>query len=79
MRSADARCAGIECPDRVARRVQTMLNIVEPRESVKARYLFAKDHDRSSCLDKPKPGWKEVSLVLFALPLPRRAEGLTGS
>jgi hypothetical protein len=56
MRRADARRAGIRRPDGVALSFQVRLYKVEPTETVRARYLFAKDDCRAELPDEMEPG-----------------------
>jgi hypothetical protein len=79
VRSADARSAGIETPAGVSLVIQVRSYKVEPREAVKARYLFAKDCDRSSCFDESKPSWPKVPRIVERFAFAGRAEGLTGA
>jgi hypothetical protein len=50
---ADARSAGIDRPDGVARSFHVSLYKVEPSEAVFARNLLAKDDWRAALLNEP--------------------------
>ena len=52
VRRTEARSAGIDRPEGVARAFHVRLNKVEPSKSVLARNLFASDSDRSALFDK---------------------------
>lgn len=63
MRGADARSAGIDRPDGVARSFQVSLNSVEPLKAVRARNLLAKDDWRTALTDEIEQNWPEVTLI----------------
>ena len=79
VRGSDARCAGIETPAGVIRVIQVSSNSVEPSESVNARYLLAKAHERSSCFDETKELWPKMPFVVERFAFAGRAEGLAGT
>jgi hypothetical protein len=79
MRSAEARSAGIDRPDGIARRFQVSRYKVEPSKAVFRCNLLAKDEFRAALFDKPVEGRPEVPLVIKPAAFACRAERLAGT
>jgi hypothetical protein len=76
MRSTEARRAGIDRPNAVARSFQVSLNKVEPTKSVLARNLLANDNERAVGFDEMEERWPQVPLVSEPAAFACRAERL---
>ncbi len=79
MRRAEARSAGIDRPDGVARAFQVSVYKVEPTEAVLACNLFAKDCVRAALRDEVEEGRPEMPLVVKPSAFACRAERLAGA
>jgi len=77
VRRAEARSAGIDRPDGVARSFQVSVYKVEPTEAVLACNLLAKDDVRAALRDEAEEVGPEMSLVVEAASLAGGAERLT--
>lgn len=77
MRGAEARSAGINRPDGVARAFQVSEYKVDPSEAVRARNLLTNDDSRTALADEPVERGPQVPLVSKPAAFADRAERLT--
>ena len=77
--SAEARSAGIDRPEGVARCFHVSLYKVEPAEAVLARNLLSKDDCRTALAYEMEPERPEVPLVSKPAALACRGERLAGA